>query len=286
MHLINETLQAWKPLVTREELRAMHADKLQEIVDDNPKNKNFVSSHNVTELQQLEHELSQSRKGPLAMEYAEKFQFLLNKFLKQKEKSSLSHHNIKRLDRATRNTIMDCIDEILEEAKILKKQLINLEYDIAQVGIEGGVRNQKNSEQAKLLQAKARELRTQLGILKEYPNEHIQACRRHVTAQLDSVIDKVSQIVEETERNRNLVDGLGLETKPSNGKSFSPQEGADIIADHEIGLTWKEVSDEEAKKRVEESLTKEVKLVDSKTQFNQVSDDAQTDLESDSGSEF
>ncbi|MBX9577228.1 MAG: hypothetical protein K2W97_01990 [Chthoniobacterales bacterium] len=93
----------------------------------------------------------------------------------------------------------------------------------------------------------------------------------------------MGQLVEATQRNRNLVDRLGLETKPWHGGPLSKEEGEEIIADHEIGLTWRDVGeDDEADSGKEISSGIKVSHDQKKISFDQISENDQTDKDTDS----
>ncbi|MEI6417061.1 MAG: hypothetical protein WCO92_05005 [Verrucomicrobiota bacterium] len=170
-----------------------------------------------------------------------------------------------------RNVSMDVIDRTYEEAKTLKAQITMLGKQFDQVGIEGGARNKKIANQAKLLEEKGRDLRAQLEPFKKYPNKNIQNYALYVMHQLDRAIDEVGQLVEATQRNRKLVDGLGLEIKPWHGKPLSKKEGEEIIENQDPSLTWRYVGEED---EVDSGA-------ENKISFDQASDDEHTDDETD-----
>ncbi|MBM3857937.1 MAG: hypothetical protein FJ390_08295 [Verrucomicrobia bacterium] len=305
MHLINQALENLiPPRITPEELGEIHADALQKGLEEvtQPKktrSKVLGDGDSAVKIEQLVSELSRDREALLKPQN-EKFAALAEALIDKKasiepgeikvveptvspvsrqdggkakeyELPTTKITSLKQLDHKARNDAMDTIDAVVEKTKTLKVQIATLRERFDRVGVEGGVRNKKIADQAKFLQEKARELRTQLVPFKQYFNEHIQNCVRYSVHQLDRAIDEVSQIVEETQRNRNLVDGLGLPTKPWHGEPFSVEEGANIIADHEIGLTWRDVPDEESEEDlVQPSLPSVDQVSDQETDVDSI----------------
>ncbi len=175
------------------------------------------------------------------------------------------------------------IDDIYQETKTVRSQITTLGK---QVGIEGGARNKKFADQAKLLEQKARDLVAQLPPLKEHSNADVQNDAFYVERRLHNAIDEVGQLVEATQQNRNLVDGLGLEAKPWHGEPLSAEEGKEIIDYHEepgIALTWRDVGDDDEIASGEEISSGGKISHDKKTIFfDQVSEADQTDKDTDS----
>ena len=130
------------------------------------------------------------------------------------------------------------INDIYQETKTLRAQITTLGK---QIGIEGGARNKKVADQVKLLEQKARDLVAQLHPLKKHSNADVQNDAFYVEGQLHNAIDEVGQLLEATQQNRNILDGLGLETKPWHGEPLSVEEGKAIIGIHE---TWRDVGDD------------------------------------------
>lgn len=137
--------------------------------------------------------------------------------------------------------VEDHIKTILKRIQTLHEQVTILGKQVDHGGIEGGVRNTRFSHQAKLFEENGRALRAQLTAFKNYPNKVLQVHLESMKAYLDSVIDKASQLSDETDRNRKLVDGLDLMAKTWEGTPLSKEEGEEIIGIHE---TWREVPDQ------------------------------------------
>lgn len=180
----------------------------------------------------------------------------------------------KAIDYLDRNVSMDIVDRTYEEAKTVTEQITTLGQQVDQVGIEGGGRNKKVADQAKLLEQKSRALVAQLQPLKKHFNSNIRDNASYVERQLHHTIDEVDQLVEATQRNRKLVDGLGLETKPWYGKPLSAEEGKEIIGIHE---TWRDVGEDEEDES--KKIFSEAKVGSDEVSSDDGSDDA-TEVES------
>ncbi len=139
---------------------------------------------------------------------------------------------------------MDVVDHTNEEAKSLKVQVATLGKQYDQIRIEGGAKNKKVLDQARFLKQKSKDLITLLQPLKGHSNSNIRDNARYVEHKLKKNLDAVGQLVEETQRNRNLIDGLGLETKQSYGKPLSNKEAEEIINNQDINLTWRDAGEE------------------------------------------
>ena len=141
-----------------------------------------------------------------------------------------------------------------------------------QVRVEGGTRNKKIADHAKMvLEQKSRDLVVQLQPFKKHSDSNIRDNAFYVERSLRNTIDEVGQLMEFTQQNRNLVDGLGLETKPWHGEPLSAEEGKEIIGIHE---TWRDVGDDnEADSGGEKKIS-----------FDQISETEQTDKGTDSDS--
>ncbi len=303
MNLVNDTLHYLTNSITVEQLRELHADTLEEGLKEvtqpkNPKSNILAGKNSAVKIEQLKNDLARSRET-LIQSQNEHFKALIDSFVTKKNaldfrkievvhpristspkhdesEARLSSTKMNKFDWQGNNVVLDDIDEFVRNSNALKVRVANLGKQFDQIGIIGGSKNQRIIEQSKLLQLQARALRAQLVSFKKNANKHLQERVQYVTIQLDRVIDEVTQIVEESQRHRKLVDGLGVTTKPSHRKPLLPTEEKEVIDARETGAPSSDVliKAKENQSWLPKSLPHEVDHV------NKDGSDAGTDVES------
>ena len=182
-----------------------------------------------------------------------------------------------RLEHFPVNQLYKRTKELKGEAAILSSQA---------TGPQEGLKNKKVSDQAKFLKEKAKALQKEILPFQSHSDEDIRHNASYITHQLNLVIDEVTEIFDEAQRHRKIIDGLDLRTQPWHGKPLSVEEGEAIIGNQDASLTRRDVDESPLK---EEDDPKHLHSSDDRTrkmQFdysaNESDDDIGTDVETDS----